>query len=93
MLGCGNKREITLDERTYHCSECGLVIDRDLNAALNIREEGLRILRESNSQVSPDQGDFNAGGGSSGPDEAVKRNGWKAPADAQTQESWQSVGR
>lgn len=37
--GCGNvRKELTLDERTYICSECGLVIDRDLNAAINLRE-------------------------------------------------------
>jgi putative transposase len=36
--GCGHiKPELTLDERTYVCSECSLVIDRDYNAALNLR--------------------------------------------------------
>jgi len=36
--GCGNvRKELTLDERTYVCPECGLVIDRDYNAALNLR--------------------------------------------------------
>lgn len=44
--GCGNKSDQTKDlgVRTYVCSECGLEIDRDLNAAINIREEGLRLL-------------------------------------------------
>lgn len=37
--GCGHvKSELTLDERTYVCSECWLNIDRDLNAAINLRE-------------------------------------------------------
>lgn len=41
---CGNvKKELRLDERVYRCS-CGLCMDRDLNAAVNIREEGRRIL-------------------------------------------------
>lgn len=41
---CGNvKKELRLDERVYRCS-CGLCMDRDLNAAVNIREEGSRIL-------------------------------------------------
>jgi putative transposase len=34
---CGyKKKELSLDEREYHCEECGLRIDRDLNAALNL---------------------------------------------------------
>ena len=27
------------------CKYCGLVIDRDLNAAINIKNEGIRILK------------------------------------------------
>jgi len=35
--GCGNKKDILkLSERTYHCDHCGLSIDRDLNAAINL---------------------------------------------------------
>ena len=37
---CGHvKSELSLSERTYHCEnpECGQVIDRDLNAALNLK--------------------------------------------------------
>ncbi|MHA1929948.1 MAG: RNA-guided endonuclease InsQ/TnpB family protein [Candidatus Thorarchaeota archaeon] len=34
---CGHKKqELSLSERVYHCEECGLRIDRDLNAALNL---------------------------------------------------------
>ncbi|MHA2353759.1 MAG: RNA-guided endonuclease InsQ/TnpB family protein [Candidatus Thorarchaeota archaeon] len=34
---CGYKRkELSLSEREYYCKECGLKIDRDLNAALNL---------------------------------------------------------
>jgi putative transposase len=36
--GCGEvKATLGLDERTYRCEECGLVIDRDLNAAINLK--------------------------------------------------------
>ncbi|MGO8948751.1 MAG: RNA-guided endonuclease InsQ/TnpB family protein [Ktedonobacterales bacterium] len=28
--------ELTLSTRTFHCQQCGLVLDRDLNAALNL---------------------------------------------------------
>jgi putative transposase len=35
---CGNLKEVSLDERTYRCARqgCGLVLDRDLNAARNL---------------------------------------------------------
>lgn len=41
---CGKRMEMPLSERTYHCDSCGLVLDRDLNAAINIRNEGMRML-------------------------------------------------
>lgn len=35
--GCGfKKQDLSLAERTYVCEHCGLVIDRDLNAAINL---------------------------------------------------------
>ena len=35
---CGHKkRKLGLDERVYRCNECGLEIDRDLNAAINLQ--------------------------------------------------------
>ena len=41
---CGHvKEELRLDERIYRCG-CGNCMDRDVNAAVNIREEGCRIL-------------------------------------------------
>ena len=40
---CGSRQKIALRERIYRC-DCGLKIDRDLNAAINIKREGLRIL-------------------------------------------------
>ncbi len=39
--GCGTvKAKLSLGERVYHCDECGLSIDRDLNAAINIQVAG-----------------------------------------------------
>jgi putative transposase len=36
---CGHvKAEMPLGERTFHCEECDLVVDRDLNAARNLAE-------------------------------------------------------
>lgn len=38
---CGNvKSDITLQDRVYKCNTCGLVIDRDLNAAKNLAALG-----------------------------------------------------
>ena len=35
---CGHKKkELLLSERTYDCSECGISIDRDQNAAINLK--------------------------------------------------------
>ena len=42
---CGRQKKLKLTDRIYTCS-CGLVIDRDQNAAINILQEGLRLLRE-----------------------------------------------
>jgi len=39
---CGIMVPKTLAERTHACPNCGLEIDRDLNASLNIRTLGLR---------------------------------------------------
>ena len=34
---CGHKKaELDLSERRYHCHECGISLDRDLNAAINL---------------------------------------------------------
>ena len=34
---CGNKKDnLSLTDRIFHCDECGLTIDRDLNAAINL---------------------------------------------------------
>ncbi len=38
------KSDLSLADRIYHCDCCGLVIDRDLNAALNILAVGLHCL-------------------------------------------------
>ena len=35
---CGAKdSDLSLSDRTYHCSACGHTQDRDLNAAINLR--------------------------------------------------------
>ena len=41
--GCHGRQKVGLKERIFVCIHCGLVIGRDLNASLNILQEGLRI--------------------------------------------------
>lgn len=44
---CGYKyKELQLSERKWVCGRCGTLHDRDVNAALNIRDEALRLSRE-----------------------------------------------
>lgn len=42
---CGWKKEdLTLSDRIFKCEKCGIKIDRDLNAAINIERVGVDIL-------------------------------------------------
>lgn len=43
---CGKRKKLSLGDRIYQC-DCGLVIDRDYNAAINIKKEGLRRLQSA----------------------------------------------
>lgn len=45
---CGEiKQNLTLSDRVYECEHCDTVIDRDLNAAINIKQHGLKQALES----------------------------------------------
>ena len=47
---CGNiYKGLTLSDRIWACPNCDAKIDRDINAAKNIKREGLRILNEENN--------------------------------------------
>lgn len=43
---CGYKnKELTLKDREWMCPSCGCILDRDLNAAINIRNEGIKSIK------------------------------------------------
>jgi putative transposase len=56
---CGNiKKGLTLADRIYKCESCGLEIDRDLNAAINLEKysstassAGIKACRENNQYL------------------------------------------
>jgi putative transposase len=52
---CGNvKKDLTLSNRVYCCNSCGFTIDRDLNAAINIKALGVNnaIRTQSDCKTS-----------------------------------------
>ncbi len=52
--GCGNiKHDLKLSDRIYHCNACGLTMDRDLNAAINIRNRGIAKVGRGTPEVTP----------------------------------------
>ncbi len=50
--GCGNLKAMPLWKRTYHCAECGLVMDRDDNSAVNILRRFLARLGPHTERTS-----------------------------------------
>ena len=53
--GCGHTKEkLSLSEREFICEECGLVIDRDTNAAINILAEALfnELYKRFNTDIA-----------------------------------------
>jgi putative transposase len=52
--GCGVVKDtLTLSERFFECDACGLFVDRDENAAINLRKLALAQLPEGLREVTP----------------------------------------
>lgn len=51
------KTKLTLRERTFHCEHCGLVLDRDLNAAVNLADQVLILFPEWQGEAKRGRGD------------------------------------
>ena len=50
--GCGwIDTDLTLSDRTFRCEQCGLVLDRDLNAAINLAQLAGSFLGQSKRSV------------------------------------------
>jgi IS605 OrfB family transposase len=82
--GCGHvKAKLPLSERTYRCERCGMVLDRDLNAARNLaalvaassRDAALCVVAGSGSETreTPVDGGVSPGLGWAVPGEAGSR--------------------
>jgi transposase len=72
------KAKLGLSERTYRCDTCGLVLDRDVNAALNLAAWGRRQIAGSGPEIANGRGADRKT--SSGMQVAVKRQPGTAPA-------------
>ncbi|HEY9689441.1 MAG TPA: RNA-guided endonuclease TnpB family protein, partial [Coleofasciculaceae cyanobacterium] len=54
---CGTKKDtLSLSERVFDCDHCGLQIDRDLNAAINLQKAASPVV----SACGADEADFAA---------------------------------
>ena len=54
--GCGTAVPKRLDERIHKCPACGFTIGRDVNAAINIKTRGMRVLGLLATQRVTDEG-------------------------------------
>lgn len=52
ICGCRNPAVKNLKIRKWICPDCGAEHDRDVNAAINLRNEGIRILRDNKIPVT-----------------------------------------
>lgn len=41
---CGNRFKVCFEDKNYVCPFCGMILDKNVNCAINIKEDGLRLL-------------------------------------------------
>ena len=50
---CGYiNKQLRLSDREWKCPNCGAIVERDYNAALNILDEGIRIIGSSTTEFT-----------------------------------------
>ena len=50
---CKHVQDMPLSKRTFKCEKCGLILDRDVNAAINIDTVGLTEIQACGDRVRP----------------------------------------
>lgn len=76
--GCGHvKAKLSLSERVFHCEACGLIIDRDFNAAINLAKLVEAVAGSGPGTLTARGGDVRPGLAGRSP---VKREASAGPA-------------
>ena len=56
---CGHIQDMPVEIRVYKCPDCGAQIDRDVNAAINIKREGERLIaKQTKSNKKTHESEF-----------------------------------
>jgi putative transposase len=85
---CETRAKLALSERVFECSNCGLRLDRDVNAARNIRDEGIRLLTNEVPSVAGHQPEtLNADSRDREP-KPPRRGSWDRYQSRTTQPTW-----
>lgn len=75
--GCGYiKPKLGLSERTFICEECGLVLDRDVNAAMNLKVVAVSSIDTQNACGAASAGYLAAGSETSRVEAGTKGDVW-----------------
>lgn len=53
---CGSKTKMPRSQRTYDCHQCGMLLDRDVNAAINVLREATRLAQIARDDSSAPEG-------------------------------------